>query len=188
MTGVILDLCGGTGAWSAPYAAAGYEVRVIDPRRGTGTVQEFWEKREEIEVRGILAAPPCTEFAGSGARWWKTKPSHLLAEAIEIVECCLDIISHYNPAWWALENPVGRIPKLFPEVLGEPRLRFDPCDYGDPWTKRTCIWGDFKKPELSYTPPKKGSISHYFPDVAYRAHFLSITPPGFAKAFFEANP
>ena len=26
---IILDLCGGTGAWSKPYANAGYDVRVI---------------------------------------------------------------------------------------------------------------------------------------------------------------
>lgn len=26
---VILDLCGGTGAWSKPYKEAGYDVRVI---------------------------------------------------------------------------------------------------------------------------------------------------------------
>ena len=24
-------------------------------------------------VYGILAAPPCTDFAGSGAQYWKTK-------------------------------------------------------------------------------------------------------------------
>ena len=26
---IILDLCGGTGAWSRPYREAGYDVRVI---------------------------------------------------------------------------------------------------------------------------------------------------------------
>lgn len=26
---IILDLCGGTGAWSAPYKQAGYDVRVV---------------------------------------------------------------------------------------------------------------------------------------------------------------
>ena len=29
MTKIILDLCGGSGAWSAPYKAAGYDVRLI---------------------------------------------------------------------------------------------------------------------------------------------------------------
>ena len=29
MAKIILDLCGGTGSWSKPYRAAGYDVRVI---------------------------------------------------------------------------------------------------------------------------------------------------------------
>ena len=29
MDKIILDLCGGTGAWSEPYREAGYDVRVI---------------------------------------------------------------------------------------------------------------------------------------------------------------
>jgi hypothetical protein len=28
---IILDLCGGSGAWSKPYREAGYDVRIIDP-------------------------------------------------------------------------------------------------------------------------------------------------------------
>jgi hypothetical protein len=27
----ILDLCGGTGAWSQPYREAGYDVEIVDP-------------------------------------------------------------------------------------------------------------------------------------------------------------
>ena len=27
---IILDLCGGSGAWSKPYKDAGYDVRIID--------------------------------------------------------------------------------------------------------------------------------------------------------------
>ena len=29
MKKIILDLCGGTGAWSAPYKEAGYDVRLV---------------------------------------------------------------------------------------------------------------------------------------------------------------
>lgn len=54
---IILDLCGGTGSWSRPYKAAGYDVRVI-------TLPEY-DVRTYVppdNVYGILAAPPCTEF------------------------------------------------------------------------------------------------------------------------------
>lgn len=50
---IILDLCGGTGSWSKPYAEAGYDVRVI-------TLPEH-DVRTYIPPRGvygILAAPP----------------------------------------------------------------------------------------------------------------------------------
>lgn len=30
-------------------------------------------KKFKDKIYGILAAPPCTHFAGSGARWWKDK-------------------------------------------------------------------------------------------------------------------
>ena len=56
---IILDLCGGTGAWSKPYQDAGYDVRII-------TLPDY-DVRLYIppidDVYGILAAPPCTEFS-----------------------------------------------------------------------------------------------------------------------------
>ena len=77
---VILDLCGGTGAWSKPYSEAGYDVRLI-------TLPDYDVKTYNPldNVYGILAAPPCTEFSVSGVRWWNTKPPERLIEAIEIV-------------------------------------------------------------------------------------------------------
>ena len=66
---IILDLCGGTGAWSAPYKEAGYDVRNI-------TLPEYDVRNYKIPdepIYGILAAPPCTHLAGSGARWWNEK-------------------------------------------------------------------------------------------------------------------
>lgn len=58
MRKIILDLCGGTGSWSRPYAQAGYDVRVI-------TLPEYDVRDYEPpeNVYGILAAPPCTEFS-----------------------------------------------------------------------------------------------------------------------------
>lgn len=54
MNKIILDLCGGTGAWSAPYKAAGYDVRVITlPEHDILTY-----KPPRSGVYGIMAAPP----------------------------------------------------------------------------------------------------------------------------------
>lgn len=74
--------------------------------------------------------------------------------------------------------------------LGPPTLRFDPCDYGDPYTKATQLWGRFAKPvplALSVLPEARSRI-HWMAPGPDRTAKRSVTPPGFARAFFEANP
>jgi len=176
---IILDLCGGTGAWSRPYKEAGYDVRVI-----TLPEYDIRDYKPPEDVYGILAAVPCTEFAGSGARWWKNKPIDLLFEALELVDYCMEIIEICDPVFWCIENPVGRLRRW----MGKPQLYFQPCDYGDPYTKKTCLWGRFNA-AMEKTPvkPYMGSRIHLIAPRPERAELRSITPPGFAKAFFKAN-
>ena len=183
MNRIILDLCGGTGAWSKPYADAGYEIWNLDT-----CISEHFDVRlqryQTWDVHGILAAPPCTHLSGSGARWWKDKGEEALLEALSIVDACLRVVILYKPAWWCLENPVGRLV----HYLGPPEMYFDPCDYGDPYTKKTCLWGDFNEPVKSPVEPTEGGKIHRMPPSPDRSKLRSITPPGFAQAFFEANP
>jgi hypothetical protein len=135
------------------------------------------------QVKGILAAPPCTVFASSGARWARTEED--IREALSIVDACLRIVAVTQPAWWALENPIGKLVRW----LGPPAMRFNPCDYGDPYTKRTCLWGSFRQPgKASKVRPTEGSKLHRLPPSPERAALRSVTPSGFARAFFEANP
>lgn len=184
---IILDLCGGTGSWSAPYKEAGYDVRVITLPVDVRTYQP------PENVHGILAAPPCDHFSVSGAQYWPAKDADgRTADALSIADACLDLIESCEPVWWALENPVGRLKKLRPE-LGEPVLSFNPCDYGDPYTKKTLVWGRFNMPKKSPVPPERvcsqGSwIQRLGGTSAKTKRLRSITPPGFARAFFEANP
>lgn len=183
---IILDLCGGTASWSKPYKDAGYDVRLVT--LPDDDVLSFIPPKG---VYGILAAPPCTEFAVSGARWWKDKDPQLLAHALDVVDACLDIIEDCKPHFWALENPVGRLKRLRWDRLGEHALMFNPCDYGDPYTKRTLLWGDFnplvKTPvEPEYIVYKDGS--KFSKNYGWKsAEERSKTPEGFANAFFKAN-
>ncbi len=175
---IILDLCGGTGAWSVPYKQAGYDVRNI-------TLPDY-DVRTYIppeNVYGILAAPPCTRFCVSGARWWKNITDQELIEAISIVDACVRIAWRCKPVFWALENPVGRLTSF----LGQPKLYFNPCDYGDAWTKKTCLWGKFNVPEKNPVKPEGKNPIHFMSPSARRGELRSITPPSFSKAFFEAN-
>jgi len=176
---VILDLCGGTGAWSKPYKDAGYDAQIVTLPNDDIRLFEVTER-----VYGILAAPPCTEFAVSGARWWSSKSNLDLLHGLSVLDACLRIIFISKPVFWCLENPVGRINKY----IGPPLMYFNPCDYGDPYTKKTGLWGKFNKPVIKNpVEPTEGSKMHLYPPSKNRAALRAITPPGFAKAFFEAN-
>jgi hypothetical protein len=134
-------------------------------------------------VYGVLAAPPCTHLASSGARWWKQKGEMALLEALSVVDACLRIVLATTPVFWVLENPVGRLT----HYLGKPMMYFDPCDFGDPYTKKTCLWGRFNEPVKSPVDPVEGSKMHRLSPSDDRQELRSVTPPGFARAFFEAN-
>lgn len=183
---IILDLCGGTGSWSKPYRDAGYDVRLItSPEYDV----RFFEKYPKLEVHGVLAAPPCTIFSLAGNRWKRTKEETV--EGIGVVDACIRIIHVYKPIWWALENPVGKLSRY----LGKPNLIFDPYMYGDPYYKRTALWGCFIVPKKNPIEPKPraypGAPDWHHNQVGGKSartkEIRSITPPGFAKAFFEAN-
>ncbi len=64
---------------------------------------------------------------------------------------------------------------------------FDPCDYGDPWRKKTCLWGQFNMPATNPVKPVSPLPIHWMSASPERSTLRSITPPGFAKAVFEAN-
>jgi len=187
----ILDLCSGSGAWSKPYKDAGYNVKIITwpesdvrlwPSKRSNKSrlpEEFNDIKKYIgNVYGILAAPPCTVFAGSGARWKRSDID--MIEGISIIDACIRIIYVLKPYFWALENPVGKINNW----LGDPVFSFDPCDYGDPYTKKTHLWGKFNIPKGFPVIPIEGSKIR---TKLSGAEKRSITPIGFANAFFKAN-
>lgn len=179
---VIYSLCDYSGEWAKAYKEAGYIVHLIDLKFGHDVRLLL---RPESPVYGVLAAPPCTVFAGSGAKWRALRPTSEVLEGLSIVDACLRFIYACNPVFWALENPVGWLK----DYLGEPVMYFDPCDYGDPYTKRTCLWGKFNIPRKTLVKPSEGSKMHLaYGGRSERTKTLrSITPPGFARAFFEAN-
>lgn len=177
MSGVILDLCGGTGAWSAPYREAGYDVRIVT---WPDDVRLLTHDDIPRDVHGVLAAPPCTVFSYARNRYPPSDGE--LVAALGVVDACLRVVTISRPKWWALENPVNKLRRW----LGKPMFRFRQWEYGDPAEKPTALWGDFQVPMMlvgSRTKPStfKTSTPNASPEDA-------VTPPGFARAFFEANP
>ena len=187
---IILDLCGGTGSWSRPYKDANYDVRNI-------TLPDYDVRtyKPPENVYGILAAPPCTMF--SFARTLAKKPRDF-NEGIEIVEACIKIIWEVRKkqklAFWVLENPMGYLRQF----LGKPAFTFNPCDFGEHYTKKTDLWGYFNEPKKKPVKLTAEEIARCkinnrrLPSISEitgskQATRRAITPKGFAEAFFRAN-
>lgn len=197
---VVLSLCDRTGNWPRPYAEK-YGWRVVTVDLQTPPAEYLYPGRTHIacdvrlltldalaahgvlpgKTRVVLSAPPCTMFAASGSMWKRTPEQ--MAEALSIVDACVRLVAVLKPRWHALENPVGKLPRW----LGPARTFFHPCDYGEPYTKRTGLWGEFVIPTRTPVEPTEGSKMHCVPDSRERANRRSATPMGFARAFADAN-
>ena len=80
----ILSLFDYSGNWSKPYRDAGYHVIQIDIKHGQDV--RLLKLAGLPTIHGILAAPPCTEFASSGARWWAEKGEQALLDGLALVD------------------------------------------------------------------------------------------------------
>ena len=183
---IILDLCGGTGAWSKSYSDAGYCVLNITLPEYDITDERIVEWLcNDLNPYGILFATDCTCWANSGSRWFWNRITAEVWESMRIFFKGYRIIMAHELflSFWVIENPVGKLRSF----LGKPELIFDPCDYGDPYTKKTCLWGKFNIPLKKPVEPIEGSKTAKYPPSEKRVELRAITPPGFAKAFFEAN-
>ena len=79
----------------------------------------------------MIAHPPCTYLAVSGARWWKGREKEQ-QNAIEFVQ---KLMSCDIPRI-ALENPIGRLSTVF----RKPDQIIQPWQFGDGEVKATCLW------------------------------------------------
>lgn len=176
---LILSLYDYSGVWSQPYRDDGYDVLQVDLRHGQDVRLLALPDRP---VHGILAAPPCTVFANSGARWERSERE--MVEGLSTVDAVCRLVLVTKPKWWVIENPAGKLSRY----LGPPVMTFQPNEYGDPYTKLTCLWGVFRQPARTPVEAVEGSKMHFVAPGPERAQIRSQTPAGFARAFYEANP
>lgn len=134
----------------------------------------------------------------------------LVAHWLQLVaECETTAALMGEPFFWARENPVGRSnrivpflarrgPQLIPQPSGPPRRTLHPYFYGDPYTKATQLWGRFNPPACgpvvapimhTTTNGKRGSWmwKQLGGKSAKTKRLRSMTPEGFARAFYESN-
>lgn len=235
----LLSLFDYSGQWSQPFAEGGWNVIQWDIKlsdfmdvNNLDSVKTCLDLFED--VNGILIAPPCTEFTVSCSQYWDMKDADgRTAAALHLVRQAQKIVDLYRPTdpdyddvfFWSLENPVGRLPKLVPE-LGKP-IYFHPYEYAgylnpntktriqldrirrkngydvtesendlvlkwNTYTKKTGLWGEFTMPNKKSIDPVKtapqGSFTQRLGGKSEKTKELrSVTPLGFAQAFYEAN-
>lgn len=199
----LLSLFDYSGQWAKPFTDKGWNVILWDIKHESNSFDThsnildastdyFYEYIFDNfgTIDGIIAAVPCTDFAVSGARWFKQKDENgSTAKSIELVYQTLRIIDLCQPDFWCIENPISRIHTLVPE-LGNPTMYFNPCDFGEPYTKKTALYGEFNTDlKKNPVPPTLGSLMHtaYGGKSERTKELRSVTPEGFAKAFCEAN-
>ena len=126
----------------------------------------------------VIAFPPCTDLAVSGARWFKEKRADGRQAA------SIEFFLHFTklPCKWAIENPVG----IMSTHYRKPDQIIQPWQFGHGETKSTCLWLN-GLPKLVPTNIVSGRSPriHRLPPSPERAKLRSKTYPGIASAMAE---
>lgn len=169
------------------------------------------------QIYGILAAPPCTMFSFARTKAKKLRDLKegmvCVRACLDIIWTIKEISQETGKKtlplkFWALENPYHGFLRQF---LGKPAFTFDPWEFGDGYQKRTALWGDFNEPKktpisMTKEAKQKAKTNSYLHTLGVKFDYLkskdihpetfgkfdrqtrrSITPAGFAKAFYQAN-
>lgn len=130
----LLVACEYSGTVRDAFAAVGWDAWSCDvlPSERPGQHMQC-DVRQALDMGWdmLIAHPPCTHLAVSGARWFKDKRTEQ-AEALVFVQTLLDAPVERI----ALENPVSVISSR----IRKPTQVVQPWQYGHGETKATCLW------------------------------------------------
>ena len=177
----VLVACEFSGIVRDAFAALGHDVTSCDlleteapPIEGSshyvGDVRDLLNAGWDL----MIAHPPCTHLAVSGARWFKEKDGEQAA-ALDFVRLLLDA----PVPRIALENPVSVISSR----IRKPNQIIQPWQFGHGETKATCLWLK-DLPPLRPTNIVEGREArvHRMPPGPDRWKERSRTFPGIARA------
>jgi hypothetical protein len=130
----VLIACEFSGVVRDAFAARGHEAWSCDllPTEANG-----WHFVDDVRRRIdwgwdlMIAHPPCTHLAVSGARWFKDKQAEQ-AEALQFVR---DLLAAPIERI-ALENPIS----IISSRIRKPDQIVQPWQFGHGETKATCLW------------------------------------------------
>lgn len=174
----VLVACEFTGVVRDAFAARGHEAYSCD-LRGEGENHYVCDVLELLSDDWdlMIAHPPCTHLAVSGARWFPEKQAEQ-AEALEFVR---KLMAAPIPRI-AIENPIS----IISSRIRKPDQVIQPWMFGHGETKATCLWLK-NLPTLSPTEYSEGREQriHRMPPGPNRADERSKTYPGIAEAMAE---
>jgi len=145
-----LFACEESQACTIEYRAKGVEAYSADIQECSGGRPEWHIQGDVLEVLDdgwdlIVAFPPCTHLAVSGAAWFEEKRKDGRQQEgidffMQFVNAACDKI--------AIENPVG----IMSTIYREPDQIIHPYYFGDPESKATCLWLKGLKPLVHVAP------------------------------------
>jgi hypothetical protein len=176
----VLVACEYSGTVRDAFIAAGHEALSCDLLPTDNPGPHYQGDVRDVLHEGwdlMIAHPPCTHLAVSGARWFKDKQAEQ-AEALDFVRLLLDAPIERI----ALENPVSVISSR----IRKPDQIIQPWQFGHGETKATCLWLK-GLPKLTPTDIVDGREArvHKLPPSADRWKIRSTTYPGIAAAMAQ---
>ncbi len=131
----VLVACEYSGAVRDAFRARGHDAMSCDllPTECPGPhyQEDVREVIADMQWDLMIAHPPCTHLAVSGARWWKDKLFEQ-GEALDFVRFLMDAPIPRI----AIENPVSKIST----AIRKPDQIVQPWQFGHGETKATCLW------------------------------------------------
>ena len=176
----VLVACEYSGTVRDAFIAAGHEALSCDLLPTDIPGPHYQGDVRDVLTDGwdlMIAHPPCTHLAVSGARWFKDKQAEQ-AEALDFVRLLLDAPIERI----ALENPISVISSR----IRKPDQIIQPWQFGHGETKATCLWLK-GLPKLTPTDIVDGREArvHKLPPSADRWKIRSTTYKGIADAMAQ---
>ena len=166
------------------FRKLGHEAYSCDIQECSGGHPEWHIKGDVLDQIDMgwdmmIAFPPCTHLAVSGARWFKEKRKD--GRQAKGVVFFMEMINSSIPSI-VVENPIG----IMSTQYRKPDQIIQPWQYGHGETKATCLWLK-NLPKLTPTNIVDGREHriHQMPPSPDRAKKRSVTLVGVAKAMAE---
>ena len=165
------------------FRAVGAEAYSCDIIPTSGDHPEWHIQRNVLDILTgwdlIIAFPPCTHLAVSGARWFKQKQED--GRQFKAIDFFMHLVNAPCEKI-AIENPVG----IMSTIYRKPDQIIQPWQFGHGETKKTCLWLK-NLPRLKPTNIVSGREQRIWkmapgPD---RSKERSKTYPGIAEAMAE---